>query len=471
MSNELKPGLTLFDRLLEHFSTDRKLIGSFDNDRIASNRDAAFERFRKEGFPTTKVEHWRSTDLSKALSHDYSLNFEPAGYNVDINSIFQCNVPHFQTYLIAQLNGWYVYNDSPLTTLENGVIVGSLAAAIKKYPAIFEKYYQQIAVQKTDALLDLNTAFAQDGVFIYVPDNVSVNETIQMVNVVNSEENIMLNTRNLIVLGNNSKLQLVHCDDSLSHSYSFINSITEIALGENAVLEHYKLQNKDDHSTLLNGIYYKLSKSAELRTNIVSLNGGMIRNTTHVTLEGQGATAEVAGLFLVDKNQHISNQVFVEHSVPNCTSNQLFKGVIDDQASAVFNGHVLVKPDAQQTAAYQSNKNILLTDKATIDTQPFLEIYADDVKCSHGATVGQLDNEALFYIRSRGISDANARILLMYAFAAEVINKIGIEELRIRMDDMVKKRLRGELSYCDQCVLSCSSQEKKIHFEIDMSKI
>ena len=471
MSNEINTGQSLFDRLIEHFSTDRELIGSFDNESIAANREAAFEKFRNEGFPTTKVEHWRSTDLSKALSHDYLLNFKPAGQDVDITSIFQCNVPHFQTYLIAQLNGWYVYNDSPLTTLKNGVVVGSLAAAIKKYPAIFEKHYQKIAGEKSDALLDLNTAFAQDGIFIYVPDNVTVDETIQMVNVVNSEENIMLNTRNLIVLGDNSKLQLVHCDDSLSHSYSFINSITEIALGKNSVLEHYKLQNKDDHSTLLTGIYYKLAAAAELRTNIVSLNGGMIRNNTHVTLEGQGATAEVAGLYLVDKSQHISNQVFVEHAVANCSSNQLFKGVLDDQASAVFNGHVLVKPDAQQTAAYQSNKNILLTDKAIIDTQPFLEIYADDVKCSHGATVGQLDNEALFYIRSRGISDANARILLMYAFAAEVINKICIEELRIRMDDMVKKRLRGELSYCDQCVLSCSTQEKKVHFEIDMSKI
>lgn len=471
MSNELNTGQTLYDRLLEHFSSDRMLIGSFDNDRIASNRDAAFEKFRKEGFPNTKVEHWRSTDLSKALSHEYIFNFEPSGHNVDINSIFQCNVPHFQTYLVAQLNGWYVYKETPLTILENGVIVGSLAAAVKVYPEIFEKYYQRIADQKPDVLLDLNTAFAQDGVFIYVPDNVEVEDTIQMVNVVNSNENVMLNTRNLIVLGNNSKLQLVHCDDSLSHSYSFINSITEIALGENAVLEHYKLQNKDDHSTLLTGIYYQLESLAQLRTNIVSLNGGMIRNNTHVSLQGQGASAEVAGLYLVDKNQHISNQVFVEHNVANCTSNQLFKGVLDDQASAVFNGHVHVKRDAQQTAAYQSNKNILLTDKACIDTQPFLEIYADDVKCSHGATVGQLDNEALFYIRSRGISDANARILLMYAFAAEVINRIGIEELRIRMDDMVKKRLRGELSYCDQCVLSCSSQEKKIHFEIDMSKI
>lgn len=471
MSNEVNTGQPLFAQLLERFESDRQLIGAFDNPGMAKTRNEAFAGFSKKGFPTTRDEHWRSTDLSKALSHNYSINFEPAGNNIDINSIFQCNVPHFQTYLVAQLNGWYVYNDSPVKVLQNGVIIGSLAAAIKVYPEIIEKHLHKIARKQNDGLLDLNTAFAQDGVFIYVPDNVKVEETIQMVNVVNSDKNLMLNTRNLIVLGDNSRLQLVHCDDSLSHSYSFINSITEIALGKYAVLEHYKLQNKDDHSTLITGIFYKLDTAAELRTNIVSLNGGMICNNTHVTLEGKEATAEIAGLYLVDKNQHINNQVFVEHATSNCSSNQLFKGVLDDQASGVFNGHVLVKPEAQQTVAYQSNKNILLTDKATIDTQPFLEIYADDVKCSHGATVGQLDAEALFYIRSRGISDANARILLMYAFAAEVINKIGIEELRIRMDDMVKKRLRGELSYCDQCVLSCSTQEKKVHFEIDMSKI
>jgi Fe-S cluster assembly protein SufD len=173
----------------------------------------------------------------------------------------------------------------------------------------------------------------------------------------------------------------------------------------------------------------------------------------------------------MDRNQHIDNHVFVDHAVPRCHSNELFKGVLDDHASGVFNGHVLVRRDAQQTIAYQKNSNILLTDKATVDARPFLEIYADDVKCSHGATVGQLDANALFYIRSRGISEANARILLMYAFAAEIINKIDIPELRQRIDDMVKKRLRGELSYCDQCVLHCSSQEKKINFEIDMSKI
>jgi Fe-S cluster assembly protein SufD len=186
---------------------------------------------------------------------------------------------------------------------------------------------------------------------------------------------------------------------------------------------------------------------------------------------GENAAANIYGVYLMDRNQHIDNQVLIDHAVPRCQSNELFKGILDDHASGVFNGHVLVRKDAQQTNAYQTNKNILLTDKASIDSKPFLEIYADDVKCSHGATVGQLDNDAMFYIRSRGISESNARILLMYAFAAEVVNKITIPELRQRIDDMVKKRLRGELSYCDQCVLHCSTQEKKLNFEIDLTRV
>jgi Fe-S cluster assembly protein SufD len=252
---------------------------------------------------------------------------------------------------------------------------------------------------------------------------------------------------------------------------TFINSVSEIYIGKDSTLDHYKLQNKDEHSTLINSLYIYQEEGSCLSSNAISLNGGIIRNNTEVKLSGENSSASIYGVYLMDKNQHIDNQVFVDHSAPRCQSSELFKGILDDHASGVFNGHVIVRKDAQQTNAYQTNKNILLTDKATVDTKPFLEIYADDVKCSHGATVGQLDADAMFYIRSRGISESNAQILLMYAFAAEVVNKISIPELRQRIDDMVKKRLRGELSYCDQCVLHCSSQEKKLTFDIDVTRI
>jgi Fe-S cluster assembly protein SufD len=457
--------------LEELFITSHEQLFSNDTAYVAGIRSKAFEQFRQAGFPTVKQERWRGTDLSKVLATPYSFALHPLGAGVDIESIFKCDVPHLETYLVAQLNGWYVYNNSPITQLSNGIIIGSLASAFLKFPQLIEKHYGQYADITTDGLIALNTTFAQDGIFIYVPDNVTVGETIQMVNIVNSAENLMLHSRNLILLGKNSHLRLVQCDDSIEHGITFINSVSEIFIGSGSTLDHYKLQNKDSHSTLVNSIFFHQEKDSSLSTNAISLNGGIIRNNSFVRLNGEGCSANVYGIYLMDKNQHIDNQVFIDHAFPNCESSELFKGVLDDHARGVFNGHILVRRDAQKTNAFQTNKNILLSDKARIDTKPFLEIYADDVKCSHGATVGQLDANALFYIRSRGISEANAKILLMYAFAAEIVNKISIPQLRQRIDDMVKKRLRGELSYCDQCVLHCSAQENKLNFEIDMSKI
>jgi Fe-S cluster assembly protein SufD len=292
-----------------------------------------------------------------------------------------------------------------------------------------------------------------------------------MISIINHQESLLLQNRNLVILGKNSHMTLVMCDDSTNQQASFTNSVTEIFLDENASLEHYKLQNLNNSSTLLNSTYFHQEAGSRLNTFAITLNGGLIRNYSHTRLNGKGADAHINGLYLVDRKQHVDNRVFVEHAAPDCTSNELFKGILDDEASAVFNGHVLVQRDAQRTNAYQQNRNILLTDKATVNTRPFLEIYADDVKCSHGATVGQLDIEALFYLRSRGICLASARLLLMYAFAAEVINKMSLDPLKSRVDEMVKQRLRGELHVCETCVLHCANQEKEIHFDIDLSRI
>jgi Fe-S cluster assembly protein SufD len=295
--------------------------------------------------------------------------------------------------------------------------------------------------------------------------------TIQMVNILNREDNVFVQNRNLVVLGKNSKLTLVHCDDSHNHMSSFTNSVTEVFMDNGSKVDHYKLQNLNNSTSLINSTFFNLSAGCELSTFAISLNGGLIRNDIRVKMNGEGSVADINGLYLVDKEQHVDNQVFVDHAKANCVSNELFKGILDDQSTAVFNGHILVRKDSQKTNAYQKNRNVLLTDKAFVNAKPFLEIYADDVKCSHGATVGQLDEEALFYIKSRGISHQNARLLLMYAFAAEVVNKINILPLKERIDDLVKKRLRGELAICDECVLHCKNQEKQYEFRIDMSKL
>ncbi|MCF8303379.1 MAG: Fe-S cluster assembly protein SufD [Bacteroidales bacterium] len=463
--------ISLKDRMISLFEDKKDQIFKNDIKPVSALRNEAFEAFTKMGFPHTKMEKWRSTSLEETLAKDYNFRIEGAPRQTNVEKIFECEIPDFDTYMVAQLNGWYVYRKAPLRTLPNGTIVGSLAQAMQEYPELISKHYGKYADYNENGLTALNTAFAQDGIFIYVPDGVEVEKPLQMVNIIDSDENLFIQSRNLVIMGKNSKLTLLQCDDSVHHRYTFLNALTEVYVDENSTLDHYKLQNKDDSSTLINNVYLHQEANSNVTTNAITLNGGLIRNDTHVTLNGRNCTANVYGLYLVDREQHVDNHVFIDHATPDSYSNEQFKGILDDSSSAVFNGHILVRKDSQHTNAYQNNKNILLTDKATVDTQPFLEIYADDVKCSHGATVGQLDQQAMFYIRSRGISKENARMLLMYAFTAEVVNKISIENLRERIDDMVKKRLRGELSICDQCVLHCNHPEKELKFNIDMTKI
>ncbi len=440
-----------------------------DTENISSLRKEAIDRFREVGFPDTGLENWRNTDLGKALGKDYIQESEPENKKVAAADLFECKVHDFDTSIVSLLNGWHVYSDAPLKVFPDGTIIGSLHEAIRSYPDIFTRFYGKIFNLEQSGLTALNTALAQDGVFIYVPDGVEVGKPVQMINIIN--QNSFIQNRNLIVLGKNARLTFVQCDDSINHSASFTNSVTEVFIDDYASLDHYKLQNLNDNSSLVNSTFFHLEANSHLSTNSITLNGGLIRNNVNVKLNGQHSEADVFGVYLMDKHQHVDNQVFIDHAVSDCYSNELYKGILDENASAVFNGYIMVRKDAQKTNAYQNNKNILLTDTAKVNTKPFLEIYADDVKCSHGATVGQLDKEAMFYLRSRGINKHDARMLLMYAFAADVINKINIEALKTRIDDMVKKRLRGELSICDQCVLHCSQPEKEISFDIDLNKI
>jgi len=459
------------ERLLRLYEDNVSLISQNDLPYTAKIRSEGFGNFRALNLPDRKNELWKNTDLTAVLQRDYTKYLERTESGSDLDFMFTCEVHNFETDQVSFLNGWHVRTARDLRQLPGGVIIGSLSEAFLQYPDLIGQHYGRYADSGKDLFLAMNTAFARDGLFIYVPDNIVLEKPVQMISIINHNENLLLQNRNLVILGKNSHMTLVMCDDSTNQQASFTNSVTEIFLDENAGLEHYKLQNLNNNSTLLNSTWFQQEAGSKLNTFAITLNGGLIRNYSNVKLNGRRADAHINGLYLMDKKQHIDNRVFVEHAVPDCTSNELFKGILDDEASAVFNGHVLVQRDAQRTNAYQQNRNILLTDKATVNTRPFLEIYADDVKCSHGATVGQLDNEALFYLRSRGLCLASARLLLMYAFAAEVINKMSLDPLMSRVDEMVKQRLRGELHVCETCVLHCANQEKEIHFDIDMSKI
>ncbi len=273
---------------------------------------------------------------------------------------------------------------------------------------------------------------------------------------------------NQLIIAANQSREIIEYDDDAHLSAE--PKVSEIVLNENASLELYVLQNVDNEASIQREFKIRQLADSHLKIVVITFNGGDVRNTYTVDLDGEGAETQIYGLYLIDKKQHVENYLKVNHNVPHCTSNEKFKGVLDDEATGIFNGHVYVAPNAQKTDAHQNNSNIILTPKAKINSQPFLEIYADDVKCSHGTSTGQLDQEAMFYMRQRGISKANARILLMYAFAAEISNHIGNDMLHEHIDDMIKRRLRGELSSCENCVLRCS-HPKDYNFEIDYSKI
>ena len=439
---------------------------------VSRSRINGFEFLKDNGLPDRKNEKWKNSPFPGQYEEEYLLDIPPVFYDKAAEEIFRCEIHGFWADTYSMLNGWYYSTkENQLITTGDGVVVGSILKAQHQYPELFEKHFGNIANTEQDGFTAANTALFKDGMFIYVPDGVEVKNAVQLIKLINLQEPLMVNSRNLIILGKSSRLTFLHCDDSVNHTPGFINTLTEVYMDENSSFELYKLQNINDNTSLINNTFIHQERDSRLKVNILSLNGGKIRNELHVNLMGQGADADINGVYLVDKQQHIDNQVYINHAVPNCHSNELFKGVLDEEASGIFNGYIYVARDAQKTNAFQRNNNILMTPKATIDTMPFLEIYADDVKCSHGATVGQLDDKALFYMMQRGIGREDARLLLMFAFLAEVTSKVSIEPLRISYEDMIKRRLRGELSICDKCVLHCSEPDKPIEFDIDLSKI
>lgn len=445
----------------------KHIAASFANDHqvVASRRNEALQRLLDESLPTNKIEHWRYSKIFEHIDKDFlfELPQRPAPEN------FCCNITNLDTNVVSLVNGFYA-DDNQLKITDEGIVVGSMRVAMLTYAHLFEKHFGTCRVNDRNGFTNINDALWQDGFFVYVPKNVHSDKPLQIIKIIDAGENAFVQTRNMVVLDENASLQIIDCDDTVHPQSCFCHSYTEFVVGDNARLETYKLQNVNDKSVFINTQATEMSASANLQSHIVSFNGGLIRNDITVNMNGEGGETNIYGLYLMDKQQHVDNQLRVNHNVPNCNSNELFKGILDEEATAVFNGHVYVAPDAQKTNAYQNNKNLILTPTAKVNTMPFLEIYADDVKCSHGSAIGQLDANQLFYMRQRGISKANARTLLMYAFAAEVSNHIDIEAMRERVDDLIKRRLRGELTCCDTCVLRCS-KPREYNFEIDETKI
>jgi Fe-S cluster assembly protein SufD len=452
--NDLTSSPNLTGDLISLFNQNTDTLSTNSGEILNMYRAKAFQDFDKLGIPTVKNENYRYTPLEKYFSGNYDVDLEANPFKVDIRSIFKCDVPELDTHVVLVLNGFYSSTELH-GSLPEGVIICGLNEASLKYPELFKKHYSRYADTSMDGLVALNTLFAQDGVFIYIPDNAVIEIPLQIINLSFSIKNLRITRRNLIIAGNNATANIVVCDHTLSNHSFLANSLTEVFAGKGANISYDRLQNENSMSTQINNLFIHQTENSKFTSSIVSLHGGLIRNNFYALQDGQHAETNLNGLFLCDDNQHVANYVLIDHASPNCTSNQLFKGILDDNATGSFNGKILVRKNAQKIQAYQKNNNILMSSTARMNTKPHLEIYADDVKCSHGATTGQIDNEAMFYLRSRGIGEKEARQLLMYAFANEIVSRISVPVLKERIIELVAKRLRGELSRCNDCNVHC----------------
>jgi len=451
----MKDILEINHLLARQFEQNEKQLASVMPGYIGDLRKDAMDNFIRMGLPEKNNEAYKYSAITRAFETDYNIQLTPSKIDFNVEDLFTCDVPNLKTRLEVILNGFYFAKEESLAELENGILIGSLAAAMKKYPDLTMHHFSKYADYKNSGLVALNTAFAQDGLFVYLPRGTKLGQPIQVVNLPMTGLDTMLHYRNLIILEENSCGEIIVCDHTLSPFRFLTNSVTEIYAGKNSHINYSRVQNEHLNSNLITNLSIFQEKDSHVTTNSITLHGGIVRNNTHIILNAEGCENNTYGLFFADRDQHIDNYVIIDHTMPNCQSRQLFKGILDDRATGAFNGRIIVRKDAQKTNAFQTNNNILLSDEARMNSKPQLEIYADDVKCSHGATIGRLDENALFYMQSRGIPRSEARLLMLYAFAHEVFEKINIKPLQDRIDHLVNKRLRGELSRCNNCSMNC----------------
>ena len=436
---------------IDLFNQHRDLIDKHSSNVLNALRDKAMADFAVTGFPTSKNEDYEYCDVSKLFEPNFGLNLNRLPIPVNPYEVFRCNVPNLSTHLYFVENDRFYDKALPKANLPEGVLLGSLKTFSQTYPELAAKYYGKSADTSKDGITAFNTAFAQDGFFIYVPKNVVWEHPVQLVNILRADVDFMVNRRMLIILEENAQMKLLVCDHAMDEHRFLVTQVIEVFAGENAVFDLYELEANHSKTTRINSLYVSQQAHSNVLLNGITLNNGVTRNNYHVGLYGRNAETHLYGMAVADERQTIDNFSFIDHAVPDCTSNELYKYVLNDQSTGVFCGKIQVRKDAQKTQAYQSNKSICMTREAKMFTKPRLEIYADDVKCSHGATVGQLNEDALFYLRARGIPEKEARMLLMFAFVSDVIDNVRLKVLEERLHLLVEKRFRGEIGKCEGC--------------------
>lgn len=416
-------------------------------------RDKAFDDFCRLGFPSKKVERYKYTDMQKIFEPNYGLNLNRLEIPVNPYDVFKCDVPNLSTSLYFVVNDCFYDKMLPKCSLAEGVIVGSLSKVAAEHPELVAKYYGKIANTGEDAVTALNTMLSQDGLMVYVPKNVKVEKAIQVINILRSDVDLMVNRRVLIIMEQGSEAKFLFCDHAADDRNFLATQVIEAFVGENAKLDLYCLEETHYKNTRVSNVYIEQQANSVVNHNVITLHNGVTRNRLDLVFKGEGAECFANGCVIGDKSQHIDNNTLIDHQVGHCTSHQLYKYVLGDEAVGAFAGRILVRKDAQKTSSNEINQNLCTTKKARMFTQPMLEIYADDVKCSHGSTVGQLNDAAMFYMRQRGISEKEAKLLLEFAFVNEVVDQIQLEPLKERLRYLVEKRFRGELNKCEGCKL------------------
>ena len=433
---------------IELYERCRKMIWDHSSEVMNAQRDAAFARLSSNGgFPTRKVERYKYTDIDSLFAPDYGLNLNRLDIPVNPYDAFRCDVPNLSTSLYFVVNDAFYSKAVPKGNLPEGVVLGSL----KEHASA--TYYNQLASQEKDAVTDLNTMLAQDGLYVYVPKGVVVDRAIQVINILRSDVDLMVNRRVLIVVEEGAEVKFLFCDHAADDRNFLATQVIEAYVGPNAKLDLYCLEETHNKNVRVSNVYIRQERDSRVNHNVITLHNGTTRNKLNLDLVGEGAECYCSGCVIADKRQHVDNNTLITHHAAHCTSRELYKYVLDDESTGAFAGRVLVKPGAQKTESQMTNQNLTATKTARMYTQPMLEIYADDVKCTHGSTVGQLNDAALFYMQQRGISRREARLLLQNAFINEVIDHMQLEPLRDRLHYLVEKRFRGELNKCEGCKL------------------
>ena len=436
--------MELKEKLLSSFMAFEEKIDV--HSELHDVRTTAIKNFENKGFPTKKEEAWKYTSLNSILKNDYSV-FPKRDNSIEFKDVKKFFIHEIDTYKVIFVDG--IFSSFLSATTHDGLDVCLMSSALNKpkYKIIIDEYFNKIA-SKDESLTSLNTAFANEGAYVNIPKSKVVDKPIEIIYFsTGSEAALLVQPRNLVIVGENAHVQIIERHQSLNENPVLTNSVTEIFAQKRAVVDYYKIQNDNLEANLIDNTFVSQKQNSIVSVNTFSFGGNLTRNNLNFYHFGEGIVSHLNGITIIGEKQHVDHYTLVQHATPNCESHQDYKGIFSDRSTGVFNGKIFVEKEAQKTNAFQKSNNILLSDKATINAKPQLEIFADDVKCSHGCTIGQLDETAMFYMQSRGIPKKEAKALLMYAFSNAVIESIKIPELKQRITKIIATKLGVKMGF------------------------